>query len=502
MKKYSFISKLIITSISGFLLISIAALGENNPNRFVSLSRESKSCIDCHKVENPNIYQQWGASGHYQAKVGCYECHESSREEPDAFKHEGKWIATIVSPKDCAKCHPNEVSEFLNSNHSRGGLILHGSVNNLLAEVIEGNRGLKTEAFPDGISAAAVNGCWQCHGSEVKVSKGLDKKGNTTVILDQATWPNTGISRGNPDGSLGSCSACHSRHQFSAAQARQPENCGKCHMGPGHPQAEIYAESKHGISYTANLDIMNLKSPKWVLGEDYFAAPTCATCHMSATTEMPLTHNVGLRIKWNNRPPISQLANQTDKKRGLTSSAKISAEQRRQNMKNICIKCHNINYTDSFFVRYEAMIDLYSDKFARPGLKLYDAASKVLKALNGKKYARFAQMIDYTWFELWHHEGRRARQAASMQGPTYAHWHGTYVLAKHWYGKFLPEIRQLIHEGKRSQIPTAKKAAAELEVLLMQTMESKDHKWALGKEDQKDKNERTLRRKKFLNRYR
>ncbi len=72
----------------------------------------------------------------------------------------------------------------------------------------KGNRGMVTPAFQKGVSAAAVSGCWQCHGSEVKVLPGGK--------LDPATWPNTGIGRINPDGSEGSCSACHSRHSFSA----------------------------------------------------------------------------------------------------------------------------------------------------------------------------------------------------------------------------------------------------------------------------------------------
>ena len=97
------------------------------------------------------------------------------------------------------------------------------------------------------------------------------------------TWPNTGIGRINLDGSRGSCSACHSRHDFSPRRARQPENCGKCHLGPDHPQKEIYEESKHGVAYRDLKDDMNLDAKTWVLGEDYSAAPTCATCHMSAT---------------------------------------------------------------------------------------------------------------------------------------------------------------------------------------------------------------------------
>ena len=62
----------------------------------------------------------------------------------------------------------------------------------------------------------------------------------------------------------------------------------------------------------------------------------------------------------------------------------------------------------------------------------------------GKKYAKFAQKIDYTWFELWHHEGRRVRHAASMQAPDYTQWHGNYDLARNFYGEYVPELRELI----------------------------------------------------------
>ena len=157
------------------------------------------------------------------------------------------------------------VREFNDSHHAKGARIL-GSLDNTLAEVVEGNSAFKTAAFPQGVSAAAVNGCWQCHGSEVKVL--------ANGRLDPATWPNTGIGRINPDGSEGSCTACHSRHAFSAAQARTPDTCGKCHMGPDHPQIEIYNESKHGIAYRANLAKMAMDNAKWIVGEDYSAAPT------------------------------------------------------------------------------------------------------------------------------------------------------------------------------------------------------------------------------------
>ena len=51
---------------------------------------------------------------------------------------------------------------------------------------------------------------------------------------------------------------------------------------------------------------MNLDAKTWVLGKDYSAAPTCATCHMSATASgLEVTHDPGERISWTNRPPIS-----------------------------------------------------------------------------------------------------------------------------------------------------------------------------------------------------
>jgi hypothetical protein len=439
---------------------------------------------------NVNIYQQWGRSKHFRANVGCYECHTAGKNDKDAFEHNGHRISIIVSPLDCARCHEREVEEFINSHHSKAGRIM-GSLDNILAEVVEGNRGMKTEAFPEGISAAAVNGCWQCHGSVVRVNK--------SGKLDPATWPNTGMGRVNPDGSEGSCTACHQRHEFSVAQARQPENCGKCHMGPDHPQIEIYKESKHGINYYANKKRMNLDSAKWVVGEDYFAAPTCATCHMSATKDMPVTHNVGLRIKWNNRPALIIQAHETDKRWGL-ESAKITGDERKENMIKVCVACHNAGFVNAFYLQYEAQLELYNEKWAKPGLELYNKATDVLKAMKGKEYAKFAQKIDYTWFELWHHEGRRVRHGASMQAPDYTQWHGNYELARNWYGEYVPELREVIEAGKHGNAE-ARRLATELEDLLSRVLNDDNHKWSIGKEDPAVKVDRERRQEEFLKRY-
>ena len=446
-----------------------------------TLSDESRDCIECHKEKTPGIYQMWGDSKHYRANIGCFECHQAEEGEKDAFKHKGYRISVIVSPKDCAKCHEKEVNEMTESHHAKAGRIL-GSLDNVLAVVVEGAPYLKTEGFPEGVSPAAVNGCWQCHGSEVKV---LDNG-----KLDPATWPNTGIGRINPDGSEGSCTACHSRHSFSVAQAREPETCGKCHMGPDHPQIEIYKESKHGIAYQANKHKMNMDAPKWIVGEDYSAAPTCATCHMSATRNQDVTHDVGMRISWNNRPAISIRPEVSDAKMGL-AGANVSWRERRKNMKDVCSNCHNKGYVDNFYIQYDSLIELYTEKFAKPGLKLYNMAKPLMKQV------KFGNKLDFIWFEIWHHEGRRARHGASMMGPDYTHWHGTYEVAKHFYIKFIPELEKLIKAGMKKN----PKAAKALQKELNKVLNTDDHKWFLGKMSQEEKKSRKKAAADFKARY-
>ncbi len=449
------------------------------------MSPQSKACIDCHKKESPAIYQQWGTSKHYRGNIGCYECHMALPEDVDAFEHYGETISTIVTPKDCGRCHEAEVTEFNASHHAKAGRIL-GSLDNVLAEVVEGNKGFQTTMFPRGVSAAAVNGCWQCHGTEVKI--GPDRK------PDPATWPNTGIGRINPDGSEGSCAACHSRHDFSAAQARTPDTCGKCHMGPDHPQIEIYNESKHGIAYRANVGKMNLDNSKWIVGEDYSAAPTCATCHMSATKNQRVTHDVGLRISWNNRPEISIRPEIADAKLGLPTQA-VPWQTRRTNMVDVCLNCHNQSFTDAFYKQYDGLIDLYHEKFAKPGLALYEAVQPLLRP------AQFSNPIDFTWYEIWHHEGRRARHGASMMGPDYTHWHGTYEVAKHFYSKYVPELEELIEKHQNSSDAKKKAAAEKLAQLLDTTLNSPNHQWYLNKISPEEKTQRDQERKEFQERY-
>lgn len=276
-----------------------------------------KKCITCHLKENKSLVLQWENSPHAAAKegqVGCYTCHAAEKGDEMGYMHEGVFIKTILTPNDCAKCHEPEAKQMGVSHHATAGEIM-ASLDNMLAEVVGGMPSNKANMH---------SGCWQCHGSIVSLKRDKDGKPLRSKTdapqMDFTTWPNTGIGRINPDGSKGVCIACHPKHSFKASVARQPENCGKCHLGPDHPQKEIYEESKHGIAFfTASREqgqgAMNImKDGAWVLGDDYYTAPTCSTCHMGSYVKLngsvaPNSHNVGDRISWNLRSIVSTKLN-------------------------------------------------------------------------------------------------------------------------------------------------------------------------------------------------
>ena len=299
-----------------------------------------------------------------------------------------------------------------------------------------------------------------------------------------STWPNTGIGRLNLDGSKGSCTACHSRHDFSPRRARQPENCGKCHLGPDHPQKEIYEESKHGVAYRDLKDRMNLDADEWVLGDEkgYSAAPTCATCHLSANTRnRRITHDAGERISWTNRPAVSlvmdtdkdghviKAATAAEREKLLDEEGAETAAVKRARMKDVCLHCHATDTVDGFYKQYDDFVVLYNEKFGRPG----SAIMKQLKTRGLLTPQNFDEEIEWTWFYLWHHEGRRARHGASMMAPDYAHWHGTYEVGERFYEELIPQAREVLHKA-----PANKAADAEaVEELIGKILSRPEHAW-------------------------
>ena len=513
-----------MTVMSALLYSCPAPSADPSPKAKPVVTGVNQGCVGCHTQNSPALVMQWEDSAHARAGVGCYECHAAEEGDIDGWMHNGQFVSALVTPKDCAKCHEREHDEFAASHHAKAGEIL-ASLDNVLAEKVAG--------LPHN-NADAVNGCWQCHGSIIAFKRDengeiLKREGDGRPIIDSDTWPNSGMGRLNPDGSKGSCHACHSRHNFDAKLSRSPENCGKCHMGPDHPQIEVYNESKHGIAFYANRDEMALdKQGEWVLGEDYSAAPTCATCHISAYKTpdgktYPNNHDVGERISWTLRPVVSSKLNMIIYEGGFKEDwidsrelPQIGAtvetlekvvvdgklvtkkvervvkeirtwEQRRDTMKGACLNCHNSSFVNNFYEQFDSLVELYNEKFAIPAQKLMNElkADGVLKP-----DAPFEHEVQWVFWELWHHEGRRARHGASMMGPDYTHWHGMYEVSKHYYTEFLPAV---VEAAATKGHAMEAKYQAKIDAMLT----APEHRWIEGM----DEAEAEALRKAYQERY-
>ncbi|OAD22968.1 hypothetical protein THIOM_001209 [Candidatus Thiomargarita nelsonii] len=69
------------------------------------------------------------------------------------------------------------------------------------------------------------------------------------------------------------------------------------------------------------------------------------------------------------------------------------------------------------------------------------------------RFALFTRQ-EWVWWEIWHHEGRRARHGAAMSGPDYTWWHGMYEVVKHTYFSFIPELKKLVGKKEADRLLT------------------------------------------------
>jgi hydroxylamine dehydrogenase len=410
------------------LIISATAIAANFPKAKEfrierGMPAEAAACIECHQKEHPGLFVDWTKSRHANANITCYDCHKAAEYDKDVskahFEYDKVPITAVVTPKDCSRCHPDEAKEFSVSKHANTIEIMW-KLDPWM------NHGMNSEV-------ERISGCYHCHGTV------LEMKGDS---LDPATWPNVGIGRVNMDGSLGSCTSCHTRHMFSVMEARKPEACGQCHLGPDHPQIEIFMESKHGDIYTAHGDDYNWEAAPgtWTPGMDY-RGPTCASCHMSGAGKTMTTHNVTERLSWELQAPLT--VRPEDFK---PFPNKVGWEKERNKMKEVCVQCHGQTWVDSHYIKLDQVVKEYNDVYFKPAKamlgKLYDAG-----LLDKTRF--FDEELEVEYYELWHHEGRRARMGTAMMAPDYAWWHGFYECKKR-FNKFMEEANDLLTHNRKA----------------------------------------------------
>ena len=110
---------------------------------FAELPKEGSpagECMTCHKEKSLGLYNQWYKSEHAKHNVTCLDCHLVQPGDQDVAQDHEKYysrsdmpwgetrykmpIASIVTPKDCSRCHQTEFEEMDGSHHSKAGRIL------------------------------------------------------------------------------------------------------------------------------------------------------------------------------------------------------------------------------------------------------------------------------------------------------------------------------------------------------------------------------------------
>jgi len=113
-------------------------------------------------------------------------------------------------------------------------------------------------------------------------------------------------------------------------------------------------------------------------------------------------------------------------------------------MKRVCLQCHSQAWTDDHFSNLDRVIANYNEIYFKPIKSLIDSLYAE-GLLSEQTY--FDEDLEWEFYELWHHEGRRARMGTAMMAPDYAWWHGFYEL-KHRYNSIVKASQALRESGR------------------------------------------------------
>jgi len=336
---------------------------------------KGEECVACHTAITPGIVNDWRASRHASPDNGkepvfCPACHGSNHQ-----------TLHMPTPKVCAQCHENRVTQFLDEKR-------YGFPSHALAM----ERAVDAKHFADK-PKAEVASCLQCHSVATK------------------------------------CDSCHTRHRFSAAEARRPEACLTCHSGPPHPDDDTYFASAHGRKYLAENAKQDWSKP---LTKGNYATPTCAYCHLHDGTH--------------------QVADKTIWKFGLQEVNPNTSgnEVRRAAWVKVCADCHDAAWSaeqlkgldrerqQAWRKLYQAentLKDLRANDLLHPGAKQrppypMDAMERFfpharIGFLDGQSSAFYnVSPIERDYFEMWYFTNLGAyKSAAHNDGGGVGHWH-------------------------------------------------------------------------------
>ncbi|MBI4540787.1 MAG: c-type cytochrome [Gemmatimonadetes bacterium] len=314
----------------------VRALPQAAPRIRAELPRgtlDPTACADCHRRFNPTIVAQFAAStmgrpGVQNPRVtfprpqmSCADCHGTNHDSIMASK--GR-----VPETTCAACHAQIYQEHvLDAGHSYGPGPGELGIN--------WERNIGVPHYNQMPRKVMEMGCDPCHAqagaTDARYWSDAEQK-----YVDTSSLPYRN-----------GCIACHTRHAFNLEEARKPEACFTCHMGPDHPNYEAYMSSKHGSIYAARGRHWDWTRP---LPEATWDAPTCAYCHMIYVGDdgaRYASHNMTRKIVWGMgvQAALGQV-------RDITATPENQAK--RNEMVKVCLICHSEDKARSYLESADA----------------------------------------------------------------------------------------------------------------------------------------------------
>lgn len=340
------------------------------------------------KYTNPTSFYEPPDKGKGSDREGCIECHIK-----DTAGHVMGWkksvhaqLATIrnLAPSD-PRYYKKKKLKTVETNLVSLGLLDEGQI---LSEVscmdchVEILRTAEADHKRDlRLPDAAV--CGTCH---------LEEFAERESERDTLNWPHEQWPAGRPSHALdysamvemttwaamstreiaegcatchdnqNKCDSCHTRHEFSAAEARKPEACATCHNGPAHNEYENYMLSKHGTIYQTSGDEWDWEMPLIdAVSKNGQTAPTCVSCHFEYRGKFG--HNMVRKVRWASTPKPDIADNLGDQ----------WFESRKEAWVATCARCHSESFARAFL----EMVD----NGVKAGLKVEQDAKQVITAL-------------------------------------------------------------------------------------------------------------------------
>jgi hypothetical protein len=362
----------IFVIIGVFILLNGFAFGADAPM--------DETCVSCHNKETARVVKVWSGSAHSSADIGCEECHGTD----NGPKHYEDGARKTVEAFICARCHEDQAKAHFAGKHGISFRAGRACTRNME----------KTRKV--------LEGCNDCHE---KGSTLLRQEAECARFLAQSpSMQRQGCLSCHKIENR--CDACHTPHDTDLEIVNDPAVCGTCHMGPDHPQYEMWKSSRHGVMYSQK-------------GREY--APGCTACHMpSGSHDVSAGISMGLF--------------------GQKYPDEIRAVQR-QRMLDICTQCHsrslaeqNLSDGDAIQKEAKALIDeaasiikgLDAEGLLKPG-----PAERPAHPLSGRQLDIGPQMlyedlsaVEALFFRMKKFYYIITYKGVFHQNPDYAHWYG------------------------------------------------------------------------------